>query len=133
MKLDGIFPRPLPRRGLVPGAVGLVDVGNFWDKGVIGVGVCEHGADGQEDYRHTFISSCVWQLPMHAEECVTFGNGQGRAPLITQNVQADAPIRVDVGVIDTGGEVDLGRLEGVVGGKVYRKEEDSTRVWTFTL
>lgn len=40
------------------------------------------------------------------------------APLVTKNVQADAAVRVDVGMIDSGGEVDFGRLERVVGRKV---------------
>jgi hypothetical protein len=48
----------------------------------------------------------------------TFGDGQGGTPLITQNVQADAAVRVDVGVVDASCEVDLGRLEWVVGWEV---------------
>ena len=81
----------------------------------------------------TSVSSSVSHLLVHVTVCSTFGNGQGGAPLITQNVQADAAVRVDVGVVDTGGEVNLGGLEGVVGREVYRKEEDTARVWAFTL
>lgn len=81
------------------------------DERVVGVGVCQHGADRQQN----------------------FANGQGRAPLVTQNVQADAAIRVDVGVVDTGGEVDLGRLEGVVCGEVDGEEEDTSRVGRVAL
>jgi len=44
----------------------------------------------------------------------TFGNGQSRAPLISENVQADAAVGVDVRVVDTSREVDLWRLEWVV-------------------
>ena len=47
------------------------------------------------------------------------GDSQGRAPLITQNVQADASVRVDIGVVDASSEVDLWRLERVVCWKVY--------------
>lgn len=32
-------------------------------------------------------------------------------------------------MVDTGGEVDLGGLERVVGGKVNGKEEDTAGVW----
>lgn len=44
----------------------------------------------------------------------TFRYGQGWAPLVPQNVQTDAAVRVDVWVVDAGGEVDLRGLEGVV-------------------
>lgn len=63
----------------------------------------------------------------------TFANGQRGAPLVAQNVQADAAVGVDVGVVDTGGEVDLGRLEGVVGREVDGEEEDTAGVWGLAL
>ena len=63
----------------------------------------------------------------------TFGNGQGGTPLITKDVQTDASVGVDVGVMDTRGEVHLGRLEGVVGGEMDSQEEDAARVGTLTL
>src|ERR1700712_4619945 len=58
----------------------------------------------------------------------TFGDGQSGAPLVSQDVQADAAVAVDVRVVDAGGEVDLRRLEGVVGGEVDREEEDAAGV-----
>lgn len=36
-------------------------------------------------------------------------------------------------MVDAGGEVDLGRLEGVVGREVNRKKEDTTGVRRVTL
>ena len=57
-----------------------------------------------------------------------FGDGQRWAPLVSQNVQADAAVGVDVGVVDARGEVDLGRLERVVGREVDGEEEDAARV-----
>jgi hypothetical protein len=53
--------------------------------------------------------------------------------LVPQDVQTNAAVGVDVGVVDAGGEVDLGRLEGVVGREVNGKEEDTSRVWGVTL
>jgi hypothetical protein len=53
--------------------------------------------------------------------------------LISENVQTDTAVAVDVGVVDAGGEVDLGRLEGVVCGEVDGEEEDTARVWGVTL
>jgi hypothetical protein len=46
--LDGVLPGPLPGGSLVAGAVGLVDVCDLGYQRVVGVGVCEHGADGEE-------------------------------------------------------------------------------------
>jgi hypothetical protein len=53
--------------------------------------------------------------------------------LVSKDVEADAAVGVDVGVIDAGGEVDLRGLEGVVGREMNCKEEDTTRVWRVTL
>jgi hypothetical protein len=53
--------------------------------------------------------------------------------LISENIETDAAVAVDVWVIDSGGEVDLGRLKGVVCGKVDGEEEDTARVWRVTL
>lgn len=107
---DSVLASPLTSRRFVPRAVGLVDVGNLGHERVVWVGVCEHGADRKQDFR----------------------DGEGRAPLVPQNVQTDAAVRVDVGVIDAGGEVNLGRLEWVVGREVDGEEENASRVWRVT-
>lgn len=59
----------------------------------------------------------------------TFANGERWAPLVSQNVQTDTSVRVDVGVVNAGGEVDLRGLEGVVGWEVDCEEEYAARVW----
>jgi hypothetical protein len=69
-----------------------------------------------------------WADQDEREGGATFGDGQGGAPLVTEDVQADAAVGVDVGVVYAGGEVDLGRLERVVGGEVDGEEEDAARV-----
>lgn len=53
--------------------------------------------------------------------------------MVSQNVEADAAVTVDVGVVDASGEVDLGRLEGVVCREVDGEEEDTTGVWRVLL
>jgi hypothetical protein len=63
----------------------------------------------------------------------TLGDGQRGAPLVTQNVEADAAVGVDVGVVDPGREVDLWGLEGVVGRELDLKEEDTASVGRVTL
>jgi len=49
--------------------------------------------------------------------------------LIPKDVQTDAAVRVDIGVVDSGGEVDLRGLERVVGGEMDGKEEDTALEW----
>ena len=59
----------------------------------------------------------------------TFRDCEGGAPLIPQNVEADAAVAVDVWVVDASGEVDLWGLERVVGREVDCEEEDAAGVW----
>ena len=59
---------------------------------------------------------------------LTFGDGQGWGPLVPQDIEADATVAIDVGVVDASGEVDLGRLERVVCGEVDRQEEHTALV-----
>jgi hypothetical protein len=47
----------------------------------------------------------------------TFRDSQSRGPLISQNVQTNGSIGVDVGMVDLGREANLGRFEGIVGGE----------------
>jgi hypothetical protein len=49
--------------------------------------------------------------------------------LISKNIETDAAIGVDVGVVDSSGKVDLWRLEWIVGGEVDGKEEDAALKW----
>eukprot|EP00192_Tetraselmis_astigmatica_P015873 CAMPEP_0117665916 /NCGR_PEP_ID=MMETSP0804-20121206/10079_1 /TAXON_ID=1074897 /ORGANISM="Tetraselmis astigmatica, Strain CCMP880" /LENGTH=93 /DNA_ID=CAMNT_0005473389 /DNA_START=383 /DNA_END=664 /DNA_ORIENTATION=- len=73
---------------------------------VLGIGVCQEGADGEEDFR----------------------DGQGRAPLILEDVQADLPIVVDVAVVDARPKGDLWRLERVVCWEVDVEEKHASAV-----
>lgn len=58
----------------------------------------------------------------------TFGDGERRAPLVSQDVQANATVAVDVRVVDTGSEVDFRGLERVVCREVDGEEEDAAGV-----
>ena len=79
---------------------------NFWNQGVIWVGVGEQRADGQKN----------------------LADGQCRWPLRPQDVQIDAPFDVDVGVVDACREIHLWRLKGVVSGEVDGEKEDPSLV-----
>jgi len=70
----------------------------------------------------------VWVRQHGANRQQHLRDRQCRAPLIPENVEADASIRVDVGVIDPGREVDLRRLEGIVGRKMNGQEKDAPSV-----
>lgn len=63
----------------------------------------------------------------------TFRYRQSGAPLVSKNVQTDAAVRVDVGMIDSSGEIDFRGLERVVGWEVDGQEEDTALKWTVTL
>ena len=54
------------------------------------------------------------------------GHCESRRPLGPENVEADGPVTVDVGVVDTRRECKFGRLERVVCRKVDIQEEDTT-------
>lgn len=69
----------------------------------------------------------------HGAKELTLGDCESRAPLVPQDVQTDAAVRVDVGVVDASGEVDLWRLERVVGREVNVQEENAARVWRVAL
>lgn len=83
--LTGILAGPLPSVSLVTAAVGLVGVCNLGNERIVGVRVSQHGADRQE----------------HLGDCKSW------RPLIPQDIQANAAVAVDVGVVDSGCEVDL--------------------------
>jgi len=71
-------------------------VSDLGDKGVIRNGVCEHGANGQQN----------------------FGDCECRTPLVPQDVEADASVGVDIRMVNAGSEVDLWGLERIIGGEV---------------
>lgn len=49
--------------------------------------------------------------------------------MVSENVQTDAAVAVDVGVVYAGCEVDLWRLEWVVCWEMDREEENTAGVW----
>ena len=92
--LRGVPLRPQLGDAVVLLAVLSVLGGDRADQGVGGVAVAEQGADGEQDLR----------------------DGEGRRPLVLEDVQADHPLRVDVAVVDPGPELHLWRLERVLWG-----------------
>jgi len=54
--------------------------------------------------------------------------GEGRRPLILENIQTDSPIAVDVGMVNSGDKGDFGRFERVVRREVDVKEKHSSSV-----
>ena len=49
---------------------------------------------------------------------LTFGDCECWAPLVSQYIEADASVRVDVWMVNAGGEVDLWGLERIIGGEM---------------
>lgn len=52
--------------------------------------------------------------------------------MIPEDIETDAAVAVDIGVVDLGGERDLGGLEGVVGREGNGEEKDTARVGRVT-
>ena len=53
--------------------------------------------------------------------------------IVLEDIEADGGFDLDLGVVDLGGERDLGRLEGVIGREDDREEEDATSVGRVSL
>jgi len=83
---------------------------DFRDERIVGVGIGEHAANGKKD----------------------FGDCEGGRPLITEDVETNATVGVDVWVINSSGKVHFWRFERVVCRKMNGEEENATRVWTIT-
>ena len=100
----GISLRPLARRIIVLLPVVLEQVRDFGHERVIGVGIGEERTDREEH----------------------FGDGEGRRPLILEDVEADGAIRVDVSMVNFCCKGDLRGLERVVRWEDDVQEEYST-------
>lgn len=64
-----------------------------------------------------------WNVRLYLGDCEC-----GR-PLGAENVEANGAVAVDVGVVDSGREGELGRLERIVCWKVDVEEKDSALKW----
>lgn len=108
----GIFLGPGARSSLIFGSVRLVHVGNFWHQGIIRVWIRQ-----QRAYREQHLGYC-----------------EGRAPLLFQDIKADATIAVNVGVEHLCSEGNLGWLEWVIRWEVdgHQKHTSSERAVTWT-
>lgn len=63
----------------------------------------------------------------------TFNELQLWAPLLNKTVKANAPIALDIGVINLCQELDFGGLERIFGGNVQLNHKKSSFVRTFIL
>jgi len=74
-----------------------------------------------------------WHSHWDRNDGRTLGNCKCWRPLVSQNVKADRPISIDVGMIDLGGEADFRRLERIIRREGDREKEDATGVRGITL
>merc|ERR1712216_1089470 len=109
LKLEsrGILCDPLACGLVMLGPVLEIQLCNFWYQWVTGVCIAEQGRDREQD----------------------LGDGESRAPLILQDVEAYRSICIHVAMINLCRESTLGRLEGVVSREGDVQEEDSALVW----
>jgi hypothetical protein len=60
---------------------------DFRDERVIGIRIRKHGADAQKHYDSQHVVFCNREYGLLA-----LGDGESRAPLVSQDIQADATI-----------------------------------------
>jgi len=101
-----VLSSPFSGSGLVLWLVGLVDVGNLWNQRIIWVGIGQQGTDGEEN----------------------LGDGECWRPLFLQDIKANRSIGVNIWVVDSCGEVDLGWFEWVVSWEVDVQEVNTTGI-----
>jgi hypothetical protein len=58
----------------------------------------------------------------------TFLYGEGRRPLVLENVETDSAVAVDVGMVDSGDEGDFRGFEGVISREVDVQEKHPSSV-----
>lgn len=90
--LGGVPLGPLSGHPVVLGSVGHVLCSDAAHQRIGGVAVCEEGADGEQDLR----------------------DGQGRTPVVLEDVQTDHALAVNVTVIDSCSEGNLRGFKRIV-------------------
>lgn len=115
--LTSILSRPFSSGSIVACAISLVNVSKLGHKRIIGVGIGEQRANRQQNFKSVEeIEKKKTLLPkrysltyamVYFGSPLTLGDCQCRRPLIFEDIQANAAIAVDVGMIDFGGEIDL--------------------------
>ncbi len=106
----GIFLGPGASSSLILDSVSLVHMSNFWNQRIIWVWVRQKRA-----YREQHL-----------------GYREGRAPLLFEDVKADATIAIDVGVEHLCSEGNLGWLEWVIGWEVDGHQKHTSCKWALT-
>jgi hypothetical protein len=103
-----VFPRPFSCHFFVSRSVSLVDMRNFWHQRVVGVGIRQQRTNGQQH----------------------LGDGEGRRPLLLEDVQANGALRIDVWVVYFGLELYFRWLKGVIRREMNGDEKDAAAVGT---
>ena len=124
-----VLARPLASRVFVRSAIRLVEVRNVRHERVVGVRVWRQRRGQRRTYPSASSRSTAGLgVSRWCTATRTLRDRQRRAPLVTQNIKADAAVCVNVRVVDLCRERDLGGLERVVGREGDRQEKDTARV-----
>ena len=112
---------------------GLALPGNLRNKRIIRIRITQKRTDWEENFGH---GQC-WR-PLRSEQhhknnktlTDTFPAPIRRTGFLPEDIQANGPVGVDVGMVNLRREGDFGWLEGVVSGEVDGEEEDPALVRT---
>lgn len=99
---------PISRCAFILCLVCFVHMGNLWNKRIVGIGVCK-----QRTY---------WQQ--------NFWYSEGRTPLFLKNVQAYAPVAINIGMKYLSSESNLWGLEWIIRWEVNGNQKHTTRIRT---
>ena len=80
------------------------------------------------DIRYQWIIG-IWVSKQGTDRQQNLADRQGRTPLILEDIKTDTTIGINVTMIDTSSEVDLGWFEWIVSGEMDVQEEDATGIW----
>ena len=101
--LHGVLRRPLSRCTIVPGSIRLEQLGNVRNQRIVRIGVRQQRANTQQNFTD--------------RQCWT--------PLVLENIETNAAVRVDVTVVDACGKVNFGRLQSHCGRAQQIREHES--------
>ena len=107
-KSCSVFLGPLFSCGLEFGPVAFVELSDFRHQRIVRVSISQKRRNGEKH----------------------FGDGEGRWPLILEDIKTNGPISVDVGVVNLGDEVAFWGAEGVVRWEVDVQEEHTSSIGT---
>jgi hypothetical protein len=108
--------------------IGLEQLRDIRDEWIIRIWISQQGTDRQQNLTFIILSDAV-ASKIDDKRAAYLGYRQSWRPLIFEDVQANATIRIDITMINSSSETNFRWFEGIICRKVNIKEENAARVW----